>query len=105
MDDYGLDVARATFLEDIGRYADAAELHFAEGNTFEAIRLLTLDRTNEASMRRALQCVLDGLWIHLSCGVAINDESLKTNGTITKLLRLSDGLQDLGGDATMRDEV
>ncbi|KAI0716097.1 hypothetical protein C8T65DRAFT_606293 [Cerioporus squamosus] len=105
MDDYGLDVARATFLEDIGRYTDAAELHFAEGNTFEAIRLLTLDCTNEASMQRALQCVLDGLWIHLSCGVALNDEGLKTDGTIAKLLRLSDGLYNIGGDAGMRDEV
>lgn len=105
MEDYGLDFARATLLEDMGRYTDAAELHFAEGNTFEAIRLLTLDHTNEHSLRRALECVLDGLWIHLSCGVAITEESLKPNGTIAKLLRLTDGLQGLGGDAIMRDEV
>lgn len=105
MEDYGLDVARATLLEDLGRYTDAAELHFAEGNTFEAIRLLTLDRTNEVSMQRALQCVLDGLWIHLSCGAAITEELLEPNSTIAKLLRLSDSLQSMGGDSTLKDEV
>ncbi|TFK88273.1 hypothetical protein K466DRAFT_598787 [Polyporus arcularius HHB13444] len=105
MDDYGLDIARATFLEDIGRYADAAEVHFAEGNTLEAIRLLTLDRMNDTSMRRALQCVLDGLWSNLGYGIAITDELLKTNGTVAKLLRLADGLQDVGTDSNLMAEV
>ncbi len=105
MDDYGLDIARATFLEDIGRYADAAEVHFAEGNTLEAIRLLTLDRMNDTSMRRALQCVLDGLWSNLGYGIAITDELLKTNGTVAKLLRLADGLQDVGADSNLMAEV
>ena len=105
MDDYGLDVARASFLEDMGRYADAAELHFAEGHTFEAIRLLTLDRANEASMRRAFQYLLDGLWRHLSCGLSLAEESLRSDGTLVKLFNLLDTLQGVAADVGVRDEV
>ncbi|KAI0757675.1 hypothetical protein C8Q80DRAFT_1134839, partial [Daedaleopsis nitida] len=105
MNDYGLDVVRASFLEDMGRYADAAEVHFAEGNTLEAIRLLTLDRANEESMRRASEYLLEGLWSHLSCGVTVTEEFLKTHSTIVTLLRLTDGLEDVSIDANVRNEV
>lgn len=105
MDDYGLDIARASYLEDIGRYVDAAELHLAEGNTLEAIRLLTLDRANKTSVKRAFRCLLDGLWLHLSCGITITEELLRTSGTVAKLLRLTRGLDDIEIDEELRDEV
>jgi hypothetical protein len=33
MEEADLDVARATLLESLGRFAEAAEVHFAEGGT------------------------------------------------------------------------
>ena len=105
MDDYGLDSARASFLEDMGRYAEAAELHFAEGRTLEALRLLVLDRTNDASMKRAFQYLLEGFWSHLSCGLSITNEFLRNNDTPLKLLRLCDSLQGVDADVNVRDEV
>ena len=105
MDDYGLDVARASLLEHIGRYAEAAEIHLAENNTLEAIRLLMLDRNNETSLKRAFTCVLDGLWQHLSCGVGMTEEMRATTSTVTKLLQLTDGMEDANVDENLRDEV
>lgn len=106
MDDYGLDVARSQFLEEVGRYAEAADVHLNEGNVLEAIRVLSLDTQNAASLERALSCLLDGLWLNLSCGVAANEEALKPSGTIGKLLSLTNGLQLWdGANAALRDEA
>ncbi|TBU21885.1 hypothetical protein BD311DRAFT_811916 [Dichomitus squalens] len=106
MDDYGLDVARAQFLEDVGRYAEAADVHLSEGNTLEGIRVLTMDNNNEASMKRALDCLLDGLWRSLSCGVPVNELSLRSSGVIGKLLRYTNALgRTDAGDELLRDEI
>ncbi|EJF58549.1 hypothetical protein DICSQDRAFT_172899 [Dichomitus squalens LYAD-421 SS1] len=105
MDDYGLDVARAQFLEDVGRYAEAADVHLSEGNTLEGIRVLTMDNNNEASMKRALDCLLDGLWRSLSYGVPVNELSLRSSGVIGKLLRYTNALgRTDAGDELLRDE-
>ncbi|KAM5542264.1 hypothetical protein V8D89_004137 [Ganoderma adspersum] len=105
MDDFGLDMARAQFLEGVGRFAEAADVHISEGNTLEAIRVLSLDTGNEASLKRALTCLLDGLWQNLSCGVPVNEESLKPSGTIGKLLGLTNGLTLTdASDEVLRDE-
>lgn len=105
MDDYGLDVARASLMEDIGRYADAAELHLAEDNVLEAIRLLKLDSNNDTSMKKAFDCLLDGLWRRLSCGVGVSEEMLKDSSTVMKLLQLTDGLQESTVEVDTLDEV
>ena len=106
MDDYGLDVARAQFLEEVGRYAEAADVHISEGNTLEAIRVLCLDTGNQESLKRALTCILDGLWRNLSCGVPVNEETLKPSGTVGKLLRLANDLTLTDArDEALRDEV
>ena len=106
MDDYGLDVARAQFLEEVGRHAEAADVHISEGNTLEAIRVLSLDTGNKASLTRALTCLLDGLWRNLSCGVPVNEETLKPSGTVGKLLRLANSLTLTdASDEGLQDEV
>ncbi|KAI0641201.1 hypothetical protein C8Q79DRAFT_992409 [Trametes meyenii] len=105
MDDYGLDVARASFLEHLERYGDAAELHLAEGNTFEAIRLLTLDRNNTRSIQKAMQCLLDGLWSHLPCGTLVNEALVKTDASVAKLLKLADDLINVDAEDDLRLEV
>ncbi|KAI0369978.1 hypothetical protein BV20DRAFT_945276 [Pilatotrama ljubarskyi] len=105
MDDYGLDVARASLLEQLGRYADAAELHLCEGNTLEAIRLLTLDRGNSQSIKRAMQCLLDGLWRHLPCGTVVTETLFESDATLVKLLQHAETIGDLDADSDLRDEV
>ncbi|KAI1785582.1 hypothetical protein LXA43DRAFT_1185708 [Ganoderma leucocontextum] len=76
------------------------------GNTLDAIRVLSLDTGNEASLKRALECLLDGLWRNLSCGVPVNEEALKPSATISKLLRLADSLKLTdASDEVPRDEI
>ena len=105
MDDYGLDVVRASFLEDMNRFSDAAELHLAEGNILEAIRLLMLDTDNKFSIKKAFDCLLDGLWQRLSCGVSVSEETLKNNTTLSKLLRMTERIEVAEVDDGTRDEV
>ncbi|OBZ79120.1 TPR and ankyrin repeat-containing protein 1 [Grifola frondosa] len=105
MDDYGLDIARATLLEELGRFADAAELHLAEGHTLDAIRLFLADQQNSISVRRAYQCLLDGLWRHLSCGIMFHSDSAKANVTLQELLRLSAQLNHASSDENSDDEM
>ncbi|TBU42438.1 hypothetical protein BD309DRAFT_866309 [Dichomitus squalens] len=106
MDDYGLDLAQAQFLEDTGRFEEAANVHLREGNTLEAIRVLSMDRSNEASLKRALDCLLDGLWRNLSCGVPVNEGTLRSNGVASKLLQYAKEMDgSCGGDELLRDQV
>lgn len=107
MDDFGLNVARASLLEELGKYAEAAEVLFQEGNTLEAVRLLTLDRDNEESMKRAIECVLDGLWSALSFGVSVTDQLISSHPTLGKLLELALSFRSdaAGVDKNQWDEV
>lgn len=68
MDDYGLDISRAALLEKLGRHDEAAECNLREGNTLEAIRLFLHDNASSKSRSKAVQCVLDGLWLRMSFG-------------------------------------
>ncbi|PIL29959.1 hypothetical protein GSI_07870 [Ganoderma sinense ZZ0214-1] len=106
MDDFGLDMARAQFLEEVGRYAEAADVHISEGNTLEAIRVLSLDTENKTSLERALACLLDGLWRNLSCGVPVNDETLNPSGVVGRLLQLANSftLTDASNEV-LHDEI
>ena len=69
MEDYGFDVARATLLESSGRFSEAAELHLEEGRPLQAIQLFMRDWEDSSSRQRAEECVLHGLWQHLSFAV------------------------------------
>ncbi|KAI0757657.1 hypothetical protein C8Q80DRAFT_1092486 [Daedaleopsis nitida] len=65
MDDYGLDASRATLLERLGRFSEAAECCLQEGERLKAIELLVRDHS-QLSTTRAAECILDGLWQLLS---------------------------------------
>ncbi|KAI0762352.1 hypothetical protein C8Q74DRAFT_1336826 [Fomes fomentarius] len=107
MDDFGLNIARASLLEKLGKYAEAAELLFEEGNTLEAVRLLTLDRDNEESMKRAIEFVLSGLWSALSFGVSVTEQLVSSHPTLGKLLELVMGFRSdaAGMDKDSWDEI
>ncbi|KAI9068145.1 hypothetical protein FKP32DRAFT_1672451 [Trametes sanguinea] len=105
MDDYGLDMARASFLERLGRYEDAAEFHLSEGDVFEAIRLLTLDRKDSRLVKKAMHCLLDGLWRHLPLGTSVTDSLLKADTTLARLLQLANTFRDLDMEMDLRNEV
>ncbi|KAH9924689.1 uncharacterized protein BXZ73DRAFT_50396 [Epithele typhae] len=62
MDDYDLNTSSAAFLEQRGRYRDAAERYLLEGDILKAIDLFLLD---DHGAPRAIQTVLVGLWEHL----------------------------------------
>ncbi|KAJ7479993.1 hypothetical protein B0H11DRAFT_1263344 [Mycena galericulata] len=73
LEERGLDIAHATLLESLGRFSDAAEVHLEEGRTFDAIKLFLQDRDNERSMRRGIECILQGLWQRVSFAVSPGD--------------------------------
>ena len=105
MDDYGLGVARASYLEELGRYEDAADIYLSEGNVLQAIHLLTMDRGNAELVKKATRCLLDGLWRHLPSGTVVNEALLKSDTTLANLLAQADSLGDLNTDADLHDEV
>lgn len=63
--DFGLNAPRATLLENDGRFSEAADCHLAEGDRLKAIQSFIRDGT-EASTVKAVECILEGLWSHLS---------------------------------------
>ncbi|KAI0327262.1 hypothetical protein GY45DRAFT_1428013 [Cubamyces sp. BRFM 1775] len=105
MDDYGLGVARASYLEELGRYEDAADIYLSEGNILQAIRLLTMDRGNTKLVKKAMRCLLDGLWRHLPFGTAMNEALLKSDTTLANLLAQAHALGDLNTDPDLYDEI
>ncbi|GJE94213.1 hypothetical protein PsYK624_103810 [Phanerochaete sordida] len=95
MDDYGFDVARATLLEQSGRFAEAAELHLEEGRPLQAIHLFVRDWDDHHSRRRAEECVLHGLWGYLSFGVTAKDGYEKSD--LGRLLQAAKDIKDKAG--------
>ncbi|KAG6859929.1 hypothetical protein C0995_001823 [Termitomyces sp. Mi166 len=71
LEDLDLGVARAEVLVSLGRSAEAATLHLAEGRTQEAIPLFLKDSQSIHSMRQACLCILRGLWDNISMFKAI----------------------------------
>ncbi|KAG6874166.1 hypothetical protein C0995_005584 [Termitomyces sp. Mi166 len=69
LEDLDLGVARAEVLVSLGRPAEAAALHLAEGRTQEAIPLFLEDIQSIYSMRQACVCILRGLWDNVSYGI------------------------------------
>lgn len=104
MDDFGLDIAQATLLEELERFADAAQLHLAEGRTLDAIKTLLRD-TNTNSLQLACRYLLDGLWRGLPLGLAPRSESARANTTLTELIRMSADFHVDALDERTRDEA
>jgi hypothetical protein len=101
-EDYDLDIARVTLLESMRRIGEAAELHLAEGRPLEAIDLLLKDTGNPKSLIRAYECILQGLWRHLSFGV---QASVQRNETVIRLLQLASQLDIKQLNQSALDEV
>jgi hypothetical protein len=89
LEESGFDSARVDLLEQMERYAAAAELSLQEGNPLEAVRLFTRAGDSD-SYQRAAQTILRGLWSELPLG-ATNP----TKGTSRKLLELGQSLVTL----------
>ncbi|KAJ6573822.1 hypothetical protein DFH09DRAFT_1361892 [Mycena vulgaris] len=74
LEDRGLNVERATLLESLQKFSDAAEIHLNEGRTSKAIALFIQDR----NIARATECILQGLWEKFSFAVVpAQDTSVK----------------------------
>ncbi|GBE80111.1 predicted protein [Sparassis crispa] len=69
MEECDLDVERVKYLERLNRFSDAADLHLAKGLPLKAIQLYLKCPQDMRSVRRAEQCLLGQLWLHLSFGV------------------------------------
>ena len=100
MGDYGFDVARATLLESSGRFAEAAELHLEEGRPLQSIRLFVQDWDDHHSRQRAEECVLHGLWGHLSFGVTAKDGYEKSD--LGRLLQSARDIKEKAGSNMSR---
>ncbi|KAF9033219.1 hypothetical protein BDZ89DRAFT_983953 [Hymenopellis radicata] len=87
LEDRGLDMARADLLQSVGQTVEAGELHYAEGHQEVAISLFLRDPSNESGMRRALECILEGLWQHCSFGIPFED--VRSDLLVERLLALS----------------
>ncbi|KAH9910900.1 uncharacterized protein BXZ73DRAFT_108389 [Epithele typhae] len=61
----GSNASGAAFLVDLGRYHDAAERVLRDGDILGAIDLFLTNAENAASVSRAVEIVLDGLWERL----------------------------------------
>jgi hypothetical protein len=103
LEEYDLDVARAEVLESLGRQTEAAELYLAEGRIFDAIRLFLKDDTDQTSLRRGRECILEGLWQNLSFGT--NSDSLPDTDSFRLLLVMAEQLNASQLDSTHADEV
>jgi hypothetical protein len=68
-EEYDLDVAKVTLLQQAERYAEAAEVRMAEGRSCEGIRVFLDHLADENCTRRGIICALQALWKHLSFGV------------------------------------
>ncbi|KAJ3997585.1 hypothetical protein F5050DRAFT_1750599 [Lentinula boryana] len=86
LEDRDMDIARAALLAAHGRTREAAELHLAEGRTLEAIKFFIrdTDTDRENSVRRAAECVLNGLWQKLT--FSLSSEHLGEDSDFLNLL-------------------
>jgi tetratricopeptide (TPR) repeat protein len=102
-EEHDFDAARVEVLEEIGRKAEAAELHLQAGRTLEAISLFLEDSHDTASIRRGQECILQELWRYL--GFGITRKSAANNPTLIKLLHLGGQLDGKFWEPNLSDEV
>ncbi|KAI0353177.1 hypothetical protein OH77DRAFT_1497420 [Trametes cingulata] len=112
MADYRLESPRASLLQSLGRFSDAAECRLAEGATLEAIRLFMMDGHLPGSIMRAAQITVDELWTeYLSARRGLQvvqpQESSEhfTSGILSQLLHTVDAFQELPIEDGMHDEM
>lgn len=105
MQEYGFHSPQAQFLESRGRLSEAAELHFTNGRTLEAISLLLADERDHSSVRRASQYILEGLWQNITLGTELQSDAALSNGVLLGLLDLSKRVDTSMLEARGQDEV
>ncbi|KAJ1305435.1 hypothetical protein OPQ81_000445 [Rhizoctonia solani] len=94
MEDYGFTGALINVLEHHKRYDQAAEVAFTERNVTEGVRLLS-QSDNPASVRRAVEQALRGLWMVVPFGLTGDKRS---HPAISLLI------DQLSGNTALRDE-
>ncbi|KAK0207964.1 hypothetical protein DFS33DRAFT_396866 [Desarmillaria ectypa] len=90
LEERDLDIALAELLETTGRLSEAAELHYSEGRREEAIGLFLREAENKSALRRAQECILEGLWHKISFGV--DPDIIRSDPNVLRLLRFSSQL-------------
>lgn len=76
VEDYALDIAHATLLQQVGRYAEAADVHISEGRIKDGIEIFLSNLGNQECTAHAVDYVLRALWRHLSFGVSMQTAKL-----------------------------
>lgn len=107
MDERGLDSARAEFLEQLGRFSEAAQIYLDEGQTIKAIPLLLKDNGNLDATERASVSLLEGLRRRLSFGTSPSSQVARSDDVLTDLCRMlkSEDLEMTRPGDGVRDEV
>jgi hypothetical protein len=103
VEDYDLDVAKATLLQQAKRHAEAAEVHIAEGRILDGIRIFLENLADEDCARRATICVLQALWQKLS--FAVLPTAAQSTNVVEHWLKLASRLDPTLMTQHDRDEV
>lgn len=106
MEDRGLDTARAKFLEQVGRFTEAAQIYQDEGQTVKAISVLLKDSHKPDAAERASLSLLEGLRRRLSFGSSVRPQVLRSDAVLSALCGMLHSKDLMGrlGD-TIRNEV
>ena len=92
LETYNLDFARATLLENHGKYLEAAELHLSENRPLEAIKDFLKEKGSRDAIQKAAKILLEGLWRR--CSFAVPPEKVAADKDVAELLNLSRELPD-----------
>lgn len=102
LEGFDLDVPKAALLENLGKFAEAANIHLEEGRTMEAIRLFLMDPNDSLSIQSGISCILQGLWEKISFGIR---DIGKLDGASELLDLASKNGSSLPPESSMVDEV
>lgn len=98
LEDYDLDEARVSLLEELGRILEAADIHAKNGDILKAAEILTASATHNVDhVRPAIEFILTGLRRDLTLGVLPTYHSV-----VSDLLWFADRLDK---SAMMEQEV
>ena len=112
LDNYGFGVEKASVLERLTRYSEAADILLDEGKIEQAVELLIKDYTilkRQTARQRAEDCLLRALWQQMSFGRICGSSEVGGAETLSascKLLLLAEKLRAVGGmSSRAQDEV
>lgn len=87
LESYDLDLSRATLLENLGRYLEAAEVHLSGNRPLDAIRDLLKKSGSRDAIQKATKIVLDNLWHR--CSFGITSKVVAADRDVGELLNLA----------------